>query len=777
MRSTWVVFRRELFSIFATARGYAILATFTAISAFYFFNLLGRFNFLVSRAAGMELDATITVPTLHEFVVVRFLQMLLLAFVLFVPLLTMRTFAEERKEGTFAMLKTAPIGIASVVLGKFLAIAVLLFLMIAIAGAFLAVLAVFGSPDRGCIIAGLIGLYLCSLFYAALGMLLGARTDHQLTAAVSAMVVLGLLSLLHTPIQILPELRSTLGYLAPFIHIDAFTRGALPLAGTGYFVLLTGLSLFGCQRFLVTEDGGSVVLEPSTGKPASGLTRMAFPISGVFAATGVTLGLVLETWRTPLVLGHLLLAVMLLAWRATPILSASRRKPNAELHCAELHRGFLSLPVLVMLALLVLSLSSSRYLDVSDLHRNTLSEFGKSVVQRISEPLEILYFSKRDLELDRAIEHRLTVLQQANPMRLTVRTVDSLLFPNLVNQFGLRASDRLVLRYGGGPERKAIKLQNIDEDSVVAAILMLIDPTPKRVYLAIGMGLPPLVDEGALGVKKLARALVSENFEVQGISFDNLERVPADADLMIVLGLREPPQPRTLTALSDYLTHGGKLFLCVDPLFAHYFEPLFAQLGIQADDSVVLDRDQMAYMQGAVGLQPLVSNFAEHPITNRLDASKVVIMNGVTPLLPRDRTSRASPLFFASPGSIQELRALEILNGTHVPTGSNPNPDSPSIPLAVTVVDSANAPRAVVVGDTDWLLNGALDYYSNRSLALNSIHWLLGNNWALMTRATSVFSQSVAVSAGQFRNLVIASVLVVELLILGGLLRLWQRNW
>jgi|GEM_PF-4394866 len=76
---------------------------------------------------------------------------------------------------------------------------------------------------------------------------------------------------------------------------------------------------------------------------------------------------------------------------------------------------------------------------------------------------------------------------------------------------------------------------------------------------------------------------------------------------------------------------------------------------------------------------------------------------------------------------------------------------------------------ALIYGDSDWLLNSAIDYYSNSALALNSFLWLLDRTWSLVPHSTQSQNESVAVTASEFQRLMLVTVLGIEFLALAGI--------
>lgn len=777
MRATLAIARREVVSFFVTPRGYLFLVSFCALCGFYFFNILGRFNFLVSRTAGMQLDVGTSLPTLHEFVVVPYFHLLVVTLVVFVPLITMRAWAEERRAGTYELLRTSPISLEALVWGKFLAAMFLSTLLLVGGAAFLGALIMYGSPDRGSIAAGLLGIFLCAIFFVALSLFLSSRTDHQLTAAVLSGCALALLALLHTLAPIVPGWGSIINGLAPLNWIDAFAHGLVSVGGLLFFGIGALVALVGCVISLRFEHAA----ESSHASVLPGFQpRLLGALGLMLLIVGVGFAQVYESWFESVVVLQLLLGTLAVSWSIVVALrgrtgrSSGIQRVSAPFDSSRVIRACVVVGTAVAAAT-VTGLLGEKW-DWSDRGNHTLSEFSRSALRSLSQPLTISFFSTRDEQTDRVVKYELEKIARANPAQIRAEIVDAVRFPNLVESYGVRAGVQVVVRYGEGGSTKIARLRSINEESVVAAALSLSEVKPKRVLLIVGTGLPTPADDGSLGITKFARALTSENVDVEGVNSSDGFRIDPGTEAVMLLGVRTPIAQANLDQMLAYLRGGGRIFLSLDPVTAPLAEPVLTELGVSSAGAIVLDRDQILYTQGALGLQPLVTHFAEHPITNQLDRSKVVIMNGVTPLSVLESAAVVpQPLCFASPGSVFEPRALEVLNGTLLPSTTG-DPMAPALPLAFAVSTASGQPRAVVVGDTDWILNGAFDYYSNRAFALNSMHWLLGNSWALKQRTKTVYTEAVALSVAQFRSLVVLTAVGLEVMLFLGIALVARRG-
>ena len=167
-------------------------------------------------------------------------------YLILVPAVTMRMWAEEVKGGTLELLLTLPLTLWQAMLGKFLA--AWLFIGLALALTFPIWLTVnyLGSPDNGVIFAGYLGSWLMAGSFVAIGACLSALTRSQVVAFVLTAVVCVLLILAGQP-QVsdfftgeLPRrLVNALAYLSMLRHFEAIARGVLDARDLAYFVLST----------------------------------------------------------------------------------------------------------------------------------------------------------------------------------------------------------------------------------------------------------------------------------------------------------------------------------------------------------------------------------------------------------------------------------------------------------------------------------------------------------------------------------------------------------
>jgi len=170
MRNTLIVARRELGGYFATPVAVVFIVIFLALQGVLTFNL-GNF---------FDRDQADLVP---------FFNFIPWVFLLLVPAITMRLWAEERRLGTIEMLLTLPITQTQAVLGKFLAAWAFCAIALALTFPFIITVNILGSPDNGVIATGYLGALLVAGCFLAIGSALSAVTKNQVIAYVLGVAV------------------------------------------------------------------------------------------------------------------------------------------------------------------------------------------------------------------------------------------------------------------------------------------------------------------------------------------------------------------------------------------------------------------------------------------------------------------------------------------------------------------------------------------------------------------------------------------------------------
>jgi gliding motility-associated transport system permease protein len=232
MRAIRIICRRELAAYFTSPVAYVFLVIFLLLTGFFTFTAGAFFERGEASLAAFF--------GWHPWL-----------YLVLVPAVGMRLWAEERRAGTIELLLTMPVTTWQAILGKFLAS--WLFLALALALTFPVVLTVnvLGEPDNGAIAAGYVGSFLLAGAYLALSCMTSAMTRNQVVAFILSVVLCLFLILVgFNPVTDLlarwtsPAVVDTVAAFSVITHFDGFQKGVLDSRDLLFFLSVIGFALF-----------------------------------------------------------------------------------------------------------------------------------------------------------------------------------------------------------------------------------------------------------------------------------------------------------------------------------------------------------------------------------------------------------------------------------------------------------------------------------------------------------------------------------------------------
>jgi ABC-2 type transport system permease protein len=231
--------------IFTSPLAWTVLAVVAGISGFIFINLL-----LSLQADPMALSDYIGVSDYISAGVFGFATLL---FLLVMPLMTMRLFAEERKNGALTLLMAAPVSLTQIVLGKFLGLCVFMAALLLILGVMPASLSFSTSLDYGRLAAGMLGMLLMLMAFSSAGLFVSTLTREPTIAAVGGFGLVLMFWLLDVlAYQDIP-FAGIFQHLSLIGHYENLRRGVFDTADVIYYLLFTGTFLWAAVQRLDME--------------------------------------------------------------------------------------------------------------------------------------------------------------------------------------------------------------------------------------------------------------------------------------------------------------------------------------------------------------------------------------------------------------------------------------------------------------------------------------------------------------------------------------------
>ncbi|MGH8728438.1 MAG: ABC transporter permease [Burkholderiales bacterium] len=235
---------KELRALLYSPSGWVILALLQLLLAWLFLTGLNRFLALQPQLATLE-----AAPGVTELVVAPVFSAAAIILLMLTPLLTMRLIAEERRNQTLPFLLSAPVGISTIVLGKFLGI-VAFMLIVPLLLVFMALALTWGGTlDWGLLAANALGLVLLAASFAALGLFVSALVVRPALAAAATLAALLALWLINLGAR---DPDSPLHLVSLFQHYDSFAKGVIDSLDVAYYfvfiLLFVALAILRLER-------------------------------------------------------------------------------------------------------------------------------------------------------------------------------------------------------------------------------------------------------------------------------------------------------------------------------------------------------------------------------------------------------------------------------------------------------------------------------------------------------------------------------------------------
>jgi ABC-2 type transport system permease protein len=248
MRNIWTIARRDFRAYFTSPIAYIVIAGFMVIMGWMFFFNLSHFNLqnLQYQQYNMGKGTSIT-----DGIIRPLYGNMNVIFLFLVPFITMRLFAEERKQHTIELLMTSPITLTQIILGKFLSSFLLVAIMLGLTIVYPITLFLTGNPDLGPIVTSYLGTLLLAGCYLSLGVLFSSVTENQIVAGALTFAA-GLFFWLISWAQQAagPVWSDILQYLSLIQHYNNFSQGMIDSSDVIFYFSFIGVGLFLTHRVL-----------------------------------------------------------------------------------------------------------------------------------------------------------------------------------------------------------------------------------------------------------------------------------------------------------------------------------------------------------------------------------------------------------------------------------------------------------------------------------------------------------------------------------------------
>ena len=252
MTNVLAIAHKELKGYFASPIAYIVIGFSAILYGWFFINLLYYFD-RMSMQAGAGFGGPQSVNVNESLISPLFLNVsVILLFTL--PMITMRSYSEEKRSGTIELLLTSPLTDLQIVMGKFLGALGLYGAMLAVTLVHMAFLFAFGNPEWRPVATGYLGLLLMGGCFLSLGLFISSLTKNQIVAGMITFAVFLLFWVINWIASFTgPTMQNVLNYLSITEHLNDFARGVVDTKHLVYYVSFIAFSLFLTVRAVDSE--------------------------------------------------------------------------------------------------------------------------------------------------------------------------------------------------------------------------------------------------------------------------------------------------------------------------------------------------------------------------------------------------------------------------------------------------------------------------------------------------------------------------------------------
>jgi ABC-type uncharacterized transport system involved in gliding motility auxiliary subunit len=427
--------------------------------------------------------------------------------------------------------------------------------------------------------------------------------------------------------------------------------------------------------------------------------------------------------------------------------------------------------------------------DLTKNQRYTLSNFSKSVVNKLADKVEVTAFipkpgpfTQQFGQMRQQAQDLLDQYQAVND-RINWKFVDPLFDRATATAKGIKTAPTLLFETAGKREEAT----DVSEKGVTAAFLKLATGQKKKIYFLQGhRELDPDDFQPETSIANIKQELTDEQHDVAKLTLlGKTKAIPADASALVVAGPKYPLRPDETQAIQDYLNNGGHVLLLVGPApKSPDSNDLLKPWGVKVGTDRVVDEGLT--IAGANNA-PAVMSYEPQDITKDLKSTVTLYpaARSVTPITPAPPGLTVTPLMKSSQQSWAEtnLKAPPSLDSKDLP-------GPVTMGVAVTKDLSGPAPtgnkasgrtqkiaRLVVLGSADMAANYLTQALrGNTYLVANAINWLAEDDALVNIPPKDETPQNITMTDPQ-RRVVSTTVYALPLAaLLMGIIVWWKRR-
>ncbi len=407
--------------------------------------------------------------------------------------------------------------------------------------------------------------------------------------------------------------------------------------------------------------------------------------------------------------------------------------------------------------------------DFTEDLQHTLAPETIDALRMLREPVRaIAFYTQEPAQIRELLEN----MQSNSNGKFEFEFVNPDVNPTRALEYEITSDRTIVLVMGD--RRETITYAN--EQAIVNALMRLMNPGERIVYFVTGHGEHSPDQSGETGLSRLSTTLTAKNYTIRTLNLLAENRIPGDAQAIIIAGPAQPLSPEETRLIIEYLDQGGSLILLSEsPLFTGATDrpdPLAAHLAtnwnIRLNNDIVIDPslDQV--------LIAVSASYGDHAIVQNLQTTNTYYPIARSLTIGSDSADVQTTVLVSTVNRAWGESNLDEINQGYPQFNAGTDVAGPIV-LAAVSENMTTGARVIVFGDSDFATDSIFDVYGNGNLITNAVDYAAGQeDYITLTRAERVTRQlSDDINQGTILMLGATFICLIPLLIVIGGIASW----
>ena len=417
--------------------------------------------------------------------------------------------------------------------------------------------------------------------------------------------------------------------------------------------------------------------------------------------------------------------------------------------------------------------------DLTKSKKYSLSDQTKKVLERVDQDIKVTLFYQTSNPEKANAENLLNEYKEKSG-HIQTEFIDPDKNPAEARKFEVDRYGTVIFEMGDKKELATMA----SESEFTSSILKLTRDEIKKIYFLEGHAEKDIEGMDQSSYSTVKTSLEREGYEVAKLSLLTKPEIPEDLSVLIIAGPQKKLLDKEKEVIEKYINEGGKLFLLIDPKSEVKVETGFSSFiskwGVHSDRHVVIDPKLYFWTDPSA---PVINAWATHQITEKLSSAFFPGVGEISAASDAPAEYIVTSLAGTSPDSWLE----NSIEKKEVEFNEDKDKKGP-ISVAVAVEETSNSPeeeneeenkkktRLIVVGDSDFAVDGFADSLGNQDFFLNSVNYLAEEEELISIRPKDEEERTVALTGGQSKTIFYGTVFGMPVVVIIAGILVWLRR-